>query len=165
MDVLVAYGSKMGGTAEIAEAVGTRLTERGHAVILTDASSASDASAFDAVVIGSALYSGRWRTDCVKVIKRLEQASYQGPVWIFHSGPLGDEDADEPQPLPGTVGAAADSLDVRDVKTFPGRLVDKPSGIVARLMARSFAGDWRDWGAIDAWADGIASALDESQAA
>ena len=165
MDVLVAHGSKMGGTAEIAEAVGARLTERGHAVILTDASSATDAPAFDAVVIGSALYAGRWRTDCVKLIRRLERAAYRGPVWIFHSGPLGDEDAHEPQPLPGTVAASAAALDVRDVKTFPGRLLDKPSGIVARLMARNFAGDWRDWGAIDAWADGIASALDESRAA
>jgi menaquinone-dependent protoporphyrinogen oxidase len=164
VDVLVTYGSKMGGTAGIAEAIGDRLTRRGLTVEIIEAGQLGDVHRFDAIVLGSALYTGRWRPECVDLVRRLAKGSYPGPIWLFHSGPLG-EDADEPQPLPGAVDSAARTLRVRDVATFAGWMPEHPKGFVARMMARNVAGDYRDWEAIDAWADGIADALTADRAA
>ena len=164
MDVLVAHGSKMGGTTGIADAIGDRLIARGLEVEVMPADRVSDGDRFDAVVVGSALYSGRWRPECVRLVRSLSDNSYRGSMWVFHSGPLG-EDADEPQPLPGGVAALLDRLEVVDVVTFGGRMPERPRGFIARLMARNFAGDYRDWDAIAEWADGIADVVLADRAA
>ena len=51
--VLVAYASKHGGTAEIAEALGEALRAAGVEAVIREASSVSDVSGFDGVVLGS----------------------------------------------------------------------------------------------------------------
>ena len=164
MNVLVAYGSKMGGTTGIARAIGNRLEHRGLTVEVAEAGRALDIDGFDAVVVGSALYTGRWRPECVRFVRALADVSYEGPVWVFHSGPLG-EDADEPQPIPGQVTGALRELRIVDAVTFAGHMPERPRGFVARLMAKNFAGDYRPWDDIDAWADRIADTLLADRAA
>jgi menaquinone-dependent protoporphyrinogen oxidase len=164
MRVLVAYGSKAGGTAGIAKAVGNLLAQAGYAVEVCDARSAGELGGFDGVVVGSSLYTGRWHADSLKLIKRLSAAGYRGPVWVFHSGPLG-EDADQPQPLPKRVSAVLGDLDVRSTATFGGRLDEHPKGMLARAMARNVAGDYRDWADIARWTDQIATGLEAESAA
>jgi menaquinone-dependent protoporphyrinogen oxidase len=164
MKVLVAHGSKMGGTEEIAYAVGQKLTMLGHAITVAAADEARHASGYDAVVIGSSLYAGRWNGGCVRLLKQLVRAGFTGPVWLFHSGPLGDE-AEVAQPFPKGVGTLASKLDVRGMGTFGGRLEEHPRGFIARAMAKELSGDWRDWDAIAAWAEEIAATLDMQQVA
>lgn len=158
MRVLVAYGSKAGGTTGIAEAVANRLSDAGLSVALSEAGSARGMEDFDAIVVGSSLYAGRWHSDSVRFVKRLVASGFRRPVWVFHSGPLG-EDADEPQPLPKKVAALLSGLDVQTTETFGGYLDEHPSGMLAKAMARNVAGDYRDWDAIARWADEIAVGL------
>jgi hypothetical protein len=54
--VLVAYGSKHGSTAEIADRIGERLREAGHEVDVLPAGSVTDLDRYEAVVLGSAVY-------------------------------------------------------------------------------------------------------------
>lgn len=159
MQVLVAFGSKMGGTAEIASEIAERLEARGLAVTVSDAGTVPTAEGFDAVVVGSSLYAGRWRGETVRLLKHMVGDGYDGPVWLFHSGPLTDEEAHTPQDLPRKVADYADRLDTRATVTFGGVLDEHPSGFIARKLASSMAGDWRDWDEIDQWADEIASEL------
>lgn len=56
MKVLVAYASKRGSTAEIAEAVAKALAEAGLDVDCIKSDDVSDVSPYDAVVLGSAVY-------------------------------------------------------------------------------------------------------------
>jgi menaquinone-dependent protoporphyrinogen oxidase len=56
MKVLVAYASKRGSTAEIAEAVAKTLGEAGLEVDCHESNDVSDVSPDDAVVLGSAVY-------------------------------------------------------------------------------------------------------------
>lgn len=165
MKVLVAHGSTMGGTEEIAYAVGQKLTMLGHAITVAAADEVRHASRYDAVVIGSSLYAGRWNGGCIRLIKQLIREGFTGPVWLFHSGPLGDEAADTSQPFPKRVATLAAQLDVRGWETFGGRLEEHPRGFIAKAMAKELAGDWRDWEAIATWAEGIAAALDMQQVA
>jgi menaquinone-dependent protoporphyrinogen oxidase len=156
--VLVAYGTKMGGTAGIAERIAQVLAERGHEAVLTPPAKLS--GRFDAAVVGSALYAGRWRSGPVKALRRLARQHPPPPTWLFHSGPLAG-DADEPQELPKGVASLAARLGARDVVTFGGRLDEEhASGWIARAMIRNGkGGDWRDLDGVAAWAHAVADEI------
>jgi menaquinone-dependent protoporphyrinogen oxidase len=158
--ILVAYGSKMGGTAGIAEAVAGSLRERGHQVTLLPAGEVPRKAVWAAAVVGSALYAGRWRSQAVRLLKRLARTGPTPKVWLFHSGPLGDEHADDPQPLPKKVQALAERLGAPDVVTFGGRLAEEGAGSIARAMIRNGkGGDWRQMDQAAAWGNAIADEL------
>ena len=61
MKVLVAYGTKHGATAEIAEKIGQVLRQAGLPTEVLPADGVGDLTPYKAVVLGSALYIGRWR--------------------------------------------------------------------------------------------------------
>ena len=159
--VLVAYGSKMGGTAGIAARVADTLRGRGHQVTLAAAGKVPRRAAFDAAVVGSGLYAGRWRREAVRLLGRLARSAQKpSRVWLFHSGPLGDEHADDPVGLPKKVLASAERLGAEEVVTFGGRLPADAPGFVAKAMARNgMAGDWRRLDHAEAWANAIAGEL------
>ena len=60
MTVLVATASKYGSTAEIAEAIGRALRENGVAADVRPVDEVGDLSGYMGVVLGSAVYVGRW---------------------------------------------------------------------------------------------------------
>ncbi len=160
--VLVAYGSKMGGTAGIAERVAETLKGRGHQVTLAPAGKVPRGMAWDAAVVGSGLYAGHWQKDARRLLKRLGRPGEKpGRVWLFHSGPLGDEHADDPVALPAKVQALADRLGAEDVVTFGGRFrAEDASGLIAKAMAKgNVLGDWRRLDHAEAWANTIAAEL------
>ena len=87
--VLVAYASRMGSTQEIATAIGDQLTGRGFNVHVVAAAAAPNARTFDAVVLGSALYTGRWDRDALGYLRRNGPDLADRPTWLFQSGPTG----------------------------------------------------------------------------
>jgi len=156
----VAYGTKMGGTAGIAEQVAEALRVRGHDITLTPAGRTPRRASFDAAVVGSALYGGRWRSAAVRLLRRLARSEPRPRVWLFHSGPLGDDQADTPMPLPKKVRGPAARLGARDVVTFGGRLPGEASGFIAKAMLRQGrGGDWRQLDQAAAWGNAIADEL------
>ena len=158
MRVLVAYGTKMNGTQGIADRIATELRRVGLDVTELNAADVTSLD-YDAAVVGSAIYATRWRGEAVRVLKRLAGRPANLPVWLFHSGPIGDE-AKTPQNLPRRVARLAERLDVRDVATFGGRIPADGGGPIVAAMARDGkAGDWRDFEEVAAWAQGIADSL------
>jgi menaquinone-dependent protoporphyrinogen oxidase len=155
---LVAYGTKMGGTAGIAETIAEVLADRGHEVVVSPPARLE--GRFDAAVVGSALYAGRWRSGPVGALRRLARQSPPPRTWLFHSGPLA-EDAEEPQALPKKVARLADLLGAADVVTFGGRLDEEhAAGWIAKAMLRNGkGGDWRDLEGVAAWAHTIAGEI------
>ena len=80
-------------------------------------------------------------------------------MWLFHSGPLGEEQGDEPQKPPGKVEVMAAALGA-DVVTFGGRLSPDAGGFIAKAMVRNgMGGDWRNMDHIAGYADAIAASL------
>jgi menaquinone-dependent protoporphyrinogen oxidase len=165
--VLVAYATKYGATAGIAEKIGQVLREAGLAVDVKRADQAGDPAGYQAVVLGSAVYIGRWRKEAAHYLKANEKALAQRPVWLFNSGPLGEGDAAEQAGdlgFPKGLRPIADRINVRDIAVFFGAVDLEKLNPLERLMfknVKSPIGDFRNWDAIAAWASGIAAALTE----
>lgn len=69
-NVLVAYGTTNGSTAEIAETIAEVLRKDGLTVDALPARSVPSAAAYDAVVVGGGLYAGRWHKDARRFVRR-----------------------------------------------------------------------------------------------
>jgi menaquinone-dependent protoporphyrinogen oxidase len=59
--LLVAYSSKHGATAEIAESIADELRRRGNEADCLSAENVEDIDAYDAAIVGSAVYAKRGR--------------------------------------------------------------------------------------------------------
>ena len=159
-NVLVAYGTTNGSTAEIAEAIAEVLRKDGLTVEALPARSVPSAAPYDAVVVGGGLYAGRWHKDARRFVRRHRKALAERPLWFFSSGPL-DPSATERDipPVPGVKKAMA-RLDVREHITFGGCLQEGAKGWVARMIVRNGkGGDFRDFDRIRAWAERIGQEL------
>lgn len=163
MNVLVAYASKRGSTAEIAETVAATLRREGLKVCLEPAGDVRSLERFDAVVLGSAVYMKRWRGDARHFLKKHRKALRQMPFWVFSSGPVGDPAQDDQAWMepPGLV-AKVDALEGRGHVVFGGCVPAEPRGAMERAMVegipREFR-DRRDWDEIRTWAKQVASDL------
>ena len=158
--VLVAYGTTNGSTAQLAEAVVGVLCKAGLAAEAAPAASVGDITPYDAVVVGGALYTGRWHKDARRFVRRHGRALTGRPLWFFSSGPL-DASASERDlpPVPG-VRKAMIRLDVREHVTFGGCLEEGAKGWVAGMILRSGkGGDFRDFTVVEEWAEGVAAEL------
>lgn len=162
--VLVAYGSKHGSTAEIAERIGDALRDAGHHPEVTVAGRVRDLEPYEAVVLGSAVYGGRWRRDARRLLRRLRRSLEERPLWLFSSGPVGESAPDPADKWqhPKWVREAGERLAARDQVVFGGRMPADPSNIMERAVAKNTPEDERDrrnLAAIDAWAHRIANEL------
>jgi len=163
--VLVAYASKYGATAEIAEKIGEVLRQAGLSADVRPADQIHDVSAYQAVILGSAVYIGRWRKQAGNFLKTHDQALTKMPVWLFSSGPTGEGDPVELLKgwrIPGGLEPVADRIQPRDIAVFHGAVFPEKLNFIQRWMiknVKSPTGDFRDWDAITAWAEGIAAEL------
>jgi menaquinone-dependent protoporphyrinogen oxidase len=159
MRVLVTWGSKLGGTEGIARTIGEVLREAGHDVHLAPAAQVHEASVFDAVIVGGALYANRWHRDARRLVIRHLAALRRVPVWFFSSGPL-DASADGKDiPPVDQVEALMERVGARAHVTFGGRLAPDAKGFPASAMAKTTSGDWRNPARIRAWAAEVAAVL------
>jgi menaquinone-dependent protoporphyrinogen oxidase len=157
--VLVANASERGGTAEIADWIGAALRRAGVEADVRPAGEVPELDAYDAVVVGGALYEGRWHREARRFVRHHASGLAHRPVWLFSSGPL-DHTARERtiEPVPG-VAKFADRLHARGHATFGGRLAPDARGFLASKIAKRMSGDYRDRDQVAEWAAGIAREL------
>jgi menaquinone-dependent protoporphyrinogen oxidase len=166
--VLVAYATKHGGTAEIAERIGEVLRQAGLRTDVLPADRVGDLASYRAVILGSGVYIGRWRKEAARFLKANEQLLTEQMVWLFSSGPSGEGDPvelTEGWRFPGALQPIADRIQPRDIAIFHGVLDEKRLGFIEKWMIKNIKaplGDFRDWDAIEAWATAIADALKEA---
>jgi menaquinone-dependent protoporphyrinogen oxidase len=164
--VLVAYASKHGSTAEIAERIGQELREKGLQADVMPAERVADLKSYDAVILGSAVYAGQWRKEAAQFLESREEALTGRPVWLFSSGPTGEEDPVEAMDgwrFPEGLQPVADRIEPRDIAFFHGVLDTKKLNLAEKLVLKALkapTGDFRNWDVITSWADDIAAALE-----
>jgi menaquinone-dependent protoporphyrinogen oxidase len=164
--VLVTYASKHGSTGEIAAAIAAELRDKGLDADCVDVGAAS-LGAFDAVVLGSAVYMGRWRPEARRFLKKHADELSSVPFWIFSSGPVGEKAEEEFEEggkwlEPPKVLERAGAAGMRGHVVFGGRVPRDPDGWVEKSMSRNTPEEFqdaRDWDKIREWADEIAADL------
>ena len=139
MEVLIAYGSKRGGTAGLAEMIGQELAASGVQVTVVPAREVQSIGAADAVVVAGALYASRWQRDARRFVRRFAEELRRRPVWLVSSGPLDDSATTGDIAPVKQVAAAMASVGARGHVTFGGRLEADASGFPARAMAKKMA--------------------------
>jgi menaquinone-dependent protoporphyrinogen oxidase len=165
--VLVAYATKYGSTAEIAEKIGEVLREAGLDADVQPANRVSDLAPYGAVVLGSAVYAGQWRKEAATLLEENEQALAERPVWLFSSGPTGEGDPVQLMSgwrFPEALQPIAERIGARDIVFFHGAIDMEKLNLPEKLIIKALkapAEDSRDWDAITAWAKGIAETLQQ----
>jgi menaquinone-dependent protoporphyrinogen oxidase len=159
MKVLVTVASKHGSTEEIGHAIAERLRAHGLEVDEQRPNGPSLAD-IDAVVVGSAVYAGRWLSPARSFVRAHLTELRQLPVWVFSSGPVGDP----PEPVEEAREGLelAELVQARSHRTIVGRLDPATLGIGERAIAKLIGAsteDRRDWETIDGFADEIADEL------
>jgi menaquinone-dependent protoporphyrinogen oxidase len=169
--ILIAYGSWAGTTAEVAEAIGAELRAAGQDVDVRAGRDVRDVAAYRAVVIGTAVRAGRLHGDVPAFVKRHRERLSQVPVAYFVVCLTMKDDTPEnrgksgafltkilegyPEVRPVDVGLFAGA-----VRTDGDALEKLPLGQRLLLKSmKSMAGDYRNWGEIRRWADGLRGKL------
>jgi menaquinone-dependent protoporphyrinogen oxidase len=168
--VLVVYASKYGSTKGVADRIVTRLGERGCRVELRSVDQVGSLDAYDAVVFGSAVYNQAWLPEGEAFVRGSLSALEETPVWLFSVGTFSDTKR-LVGPLmkrePRGIEEFRRAIEPRDYRVFAGVIDRRQWPFFSRLLYRALGGrlgDNRDWRDIDAWAGGIAGALDSPAA-
>ena len=162
MRVLVTAASRHGATHEIAEAIARGLVQRGVEAQALPTEELESLDGYDAYVVGSAVYVGRWLDPARELVEANAGALAARPVWLFSSGPLGPPGDLKPEGDPVDAADLVAAVGAEDHRVFAGRL-DRTLlsfGEKAVVLAvRAPEGDFRDWAAIDGFAAEIAGEL------
>jgi menaquinone-dependent protoporphyrinogen oxidase len=166
LKVLVSAASTHGATAEIAQAIGRALSGQGFAVTVLPPEQVRSVDGYDAVIIGSAVYSGHWLDPAKDLVSRCQDDLADRPVWLFSSGPVGKPSGKLAQAMgadPADLPAMRAATRARDHRMFAGKLdrtaLSRPQH-AALLVFHGLNGDFRDWPGIQQWADDIARQLE-----
>ncbi len=160
--ILVAFATIYGSTGEVAERIAAAMREQGLAVDLQPVRAVRSLDPCRAVVLGAPLYMFHWHKDALGFLSRYRKALEDKPIAIFALGPLNNvekefqdaramldkELARFPWLKPVAVEIVGGKLEPAKFR-FPHNLIP-----VMRNMPPS---DIRDWAAISAWANSLAT--------
>lgn len=152
--ILIAYGSKAGSTAEVAEAIGEEMQALGAEVTVQPVETIKDLQAYDAVVLGSAVRAFRLLGVTRRFLRRHKKALKQVPIAYFLVCLVMSKDT--PENIERAKGFARPMLKIKEpvsLGLFGGCMdPDKLTGFAAKMMQSQTHADFRDWDAIRGWA-------------
>lgn len=149
--ILIVFDTKNGSTPEVAQAIGSRLRERGGDVDVVQSKSIPDLAGLGGLVVGAPIYSGRWLNGGHRVLKRLARLPEERrpPVAIFALGPRQDDGPEDwVRPRQQFERALSMHRSIKPLSTALFGGADPPKKKPRR--------DIRNWDAIRAWADELA---------
>ncbi len=168
--ILVAYASRGGSTAGVAQAVGKTLAESGARIDVRPMQDVGGIQEFDAVVLGSAIRGKAWLPEAMEFVRAHQAALRARPVAAFLvcitlAMPIDPKYKQfvstfmkdvRPLVTPRSEGYFAGMLDYSKVPLVP-------EGLQLRILSaasKTPPGDYRDWQAIHAWAARLPSVLE-----
>ncbi len=161
--ILVAYATRYGSTAEVAEAIGDELRKAGVAVDVRPVNEVRDLSPYRAVVIGSPIYVGKWLPESQVFIERHQQHLRTIPVAYFAVGlTVADGGAEILRKAEASMDQVRMLVNPVEIGIFPGRLESGGLSFADRTvikLIRAKTGDFRNWEAVRAWAQAVRSKL------
>jgi menaquinone-dependent protoporphyrinogen oxidase len=156
--VLVAFATRFGSTADVAEAIGMTLEQVGAFADVRAVDEVTHLDRYDAVLVGSAIRNGKWLPEAVQfleahryVLRTLPVAYFTLCLTLRHDTPENRRAVldyhtpllnDFPEVRPVAIGMFAGMLDFADLPPATRRL-SRAAGIPE--------GDFRNWSRIRDW--------------
>ena len=169
--VLIAYCSRSGSTAEVAQAIGQTIKDHGLAAQVKPIADVHAISPGAAVVLGTALYMGRFPKEFHQFITRFEGELAKRRPWVFVLGPTEKERkqfAAAEEQARKEIGKHP-TLHVADIRVLGGKFdpatlnLPFPMSLIMKLpgnpMKKIPASDIRDWDWIHRWGQAIAEEI------
>jgi menaquinone-dependent protoporphyrinogen oxidase len=166
--ILVTYASQGGSTAGVAEAIGQTLSANGALVDVRPIKEVSDLSPYQAVVIGSAVHSGKWMPEAITFVEHHQNALRRMPTAVFQvCMMLATSNEQYKRMVPDWLSPLRTQIRPVAEGSFAGALwPNKYSKLSEKLGLRIFlaaiklkAGDYRNWDAIRVWAENLRPVL------
>jgi menaquinone-dependent protoporphyrinogen oxidase len=161
---LIAYASRAGSTAEVAETVGDVLRESGIEVDVRSVKDVTDVAGYDSAILGSAIWAGKPLPEVRKLVKDQHDDLVRLPVAYFILCDTLREDT--PANRRTATGYVAPFRELKEPVSeglFAGRrdfsAVHPLLTWVLKHVFRLVEGDFRDWNQIRAWAATVARQL------
>lgn len=162
--ILVAYASRYGSTAEVARTIGKTLARAGAEVDVSPAREVKDIGPYGLVVLGTSIRMSRPLKEATAFAEQFRDDLAKVPTALFTVGLQMKEDTPENRektleflkPLREIIAAPV------SLGLFGGMVDHGRFGIFLRFFARRektgilAEGDWRDWDAIQRWAEELA---------
>lgn len=162
--ILLAYASRFGSTQEVGETIATSLRQAGLDVDMQPMADVKTLDAYDAVLLGAAIYNAKWHADAHRFVSLHQEALEQKPVAVFTLGPLSPSEAAKRN--------SRRQLDIElakypwlkpvAVEIFAGKYDPSKPGLsfFERFLP---ARDYRNWDAIRAWAKALAARIQQDE--
>jgi menaquinone-dependent protoporphyrinogen oxidase len=133
MNCLVTAATRHGSTMEIATIIAGILRDNGVEVVVAEPEDVASLDGYDGVVLGSAIYMGRWLEPARQLVDRCGEEFRGRHVWLFSSGPLGEPAKPDGEPIDAKrMRTATGAMDHR---VFPGRLLKSQLGFGEKVVA------------------------------
>lgn len=165
--ILVAYGSYSGSTAETANFIGKKLSDKGMQVDVKPVNKIKSIDGYNSVIIGSAIMMGKMKSSVVKFVKRNKDGLARVPVAMFLVCLTVKEDTAENRKIAsGYLDPVKAEIKPVSEGFFPGKVDFKkipfPASLLTILPAFKNSvpeGDFRDWGKVEKWVNDTESKL------
>lgn len=158
--ILVTYATRTGSTAEVADAIASRLCDAGLSAEARPVTEVTNLEGYSGAVLGSAVRFASWLPEMTDFVSANRDALSAMPVAFFtmHMLAFGDGPAAVEERAKYTA-EARDLITPTDEVFFEGMIDPARLSFLDRLAVRlvkSPFGDRRDWERIWAWTDGLA---------
>ncbi len=159
--ILVAYTSQYGSTGGVAEAIGKELCSKGAKADVSLIRNVKNLSSYQGVVVGSAIYRGKWMSEAVNFVQANAEVMSRIPVAYFMVCMTMRQPTEENRrkalsfldPVLQTIP----QVKPVDIEPFAGVMhYNNLSGLNKIIIQskESPEGDFRDWETIRTWARG-----------
>ena len=163
--VLVAYDSRYGSTAEVGNAIGATLAQRGARVEVRHVETIDGIAAYDRVIVGAAIRYERWMPGAADFVRKHRRELAATPVAMFFTCLALSQPDRARETVAGyerKIRSIAPEIVPISIKGFAGVLDYSRMTPMTRRFARLLlmlrgadAGDHRNWIEITAWAEGL----------
>lgn len=159
--VLVAYASRAGATAEVAEEVSKTLAAEGLMVDVLPVQKVESLEAYSALVLGSAARIGKLVPETMRFARKFSRQIKGIKVAYFVSCLTMFKDTPETRAtVTGYLKSLVKLKEPLDIGLFGGAMIpEKIPGFWSKVMKNAERGDYRDWDKIREWARGVAQKL------
>lgn len=159
--ILIAYASQYGSTGGVAEAIGKELCSKGAKADILLMRNVKNLSSYQGVVVGSAIFRGKWMPEAVDFVKANAEILHQVPVAYFLVCMTLHQPSEENRRIAlsyfDAVLQTIPQVKPVDIEPFAGAMHYSNLSWLNKKIIQSKGvteGDFRDWEAIRAWARG-----------